>query len=67
MITTSESGKGGARKVVLADCPTPLADERPVPLSVVLTVNQMIVTPKEDYKKNERDRGEDCVEFQGQR
>lgn len=48
MLGAPESGKVGARKVVLADCPAPFADERPVPVSVLRVVRRMIVPPEEN-------------------
>ena len=67
MRCVSESGKGGARKVVLANCPTPLADERLVPSSKLSLVNRMIVPPEESYQGNESSRSEDRIEFDRQR
>jgi hypothetical protein len=67
MICVSESGKGSAGKVVLANCPTPLADERLVPLSELPLVSRMIVPPEESYEGNESSRSEDRIECDGQR
>jgi hypothetical protein len=67
MIGVPESGEGGAREVVLANCPTPLADERLVPLSVLPLVRRMIVPPEDSYERNEGSRREDRIECDGQR
>jgi len=63
----SESGKGDARKIVLTDRPTLFADERTIPLSVLRLVRRMIVPPEESHEENEGSRGEDRIEFHGQR
>ncbi len=43
---------------MLANCPTPLADERLVPPSVLSPVSRMIVPPEESYEENESCRRE---------
>ena len=67
MVGEPESGKGGARKVVSANCATPLADERLVPLSVLPLVGRMIVPPEDSHEGNEGRRREDRIECDGQR
>jgi hypothetical protein len=51
---------------VLANFPTPLADERLVPLSVLPLVRRMIVPPEDSYEGNEGSRREDRKESDGQ-
>ena len=63
----TESGKGSGRKVVLAYCPAPFADERLVPLSVLPLVCRMIVPPEDSHHGNEGRRRKDRIESDGQR
>ena len=63
----TESGKGSGRKVVLAYCPAPFADERLAPLSVLPLVCRMIVLPEDTYDGNEGRGREDRIKCDGQR
>ena len=66
-ICVLESGKGCARKIVWTNCPTPFADERLVPLSVLPLVGGMVVPPENSHEGNEGNRREDRIECDGQR
>ena len=46
---------GRARKFVLTNRAASLANERPVPLSILPLVSRMIVPPVESYEENEDD------------
>ena len=52
---------------MFADCPTPLADERPIPLSVLPLERRMIVPPIKSHEENEGNKSKDRIEFYGQR